>query len=110
MRANCENSSTSFHGFDLGDDRGGTLVDQCPRGFRRTGKVPLQALRRQLNRRQRVLDLVRQPPRDFAPCGHLLCPDERRHVVKNDDDAVCPPFRPSQRRHHDEQMQFPPVA
>src|SRR5437870_2483132 len=51
---------------------------------RAAGEVPPHALGRQLNRRQRILDLMRQPPRDFPPRRHLLRANERRHVVQHE--------------------------
>ena len=47
-----------------------------------------QPLGGELNRRQRILDLVREPPRHFAPCGIALRLQERRDVVEHDRVAV----------------------
>ena len=72
--------------------------------------MPAHAFGGQLDRRQRVLDLVREAPRDFAPGGHLLRPDERRHVVEHDDDAVGAAIVAAQRRRHDREMQLAAAA
>jgi hypothetical protein len=64
--------------------------------------VALQALGRQLDRRERILDLVRKPPGHLPPRRHLLRPDERRHVVEHEHRAF-EPGRPVQaRRRHGE--------
>ena len=85
IRANCENSSTS----PFSDSTSPTIVvvhsstSACV-----AGGAPAKCRRsrsaRQLNRRQRVLDLVRQPPRHFAPRRDLLRADQRRHVVEHE--------------------------
>src|SRR6185295_8133560 len=46
------------------------------------------ALRRQLDRRQRVLDFVRQAARDLAPGRVALRLQERGDVVEHDDEAA----------------------
>ena len=84
MRANCANSSTSAFSDSTSPtivDR--ALLDQRARRRRRRAEMPAHALGAQLNRRQRVLDLVRQPPRHVAPGGDPLRPDQRRHVVED---------------------------
>ena len=83
MRANCENSSTSA----FSDSTSPTIVavhsSTSARTFGgRRGELALQPLRAQLDRRQRVLDLVREPPRHLAPGRDLLGADERRDVVE----------------------------
>ncbi len=45
------------------------------------------ALGRQLDRRQRVLDLVGEASRDFAPGRIPLCLQQRRDVIEYDDVA-----------------------
>ena len=47
-----------------------------------------QAVGRQLDRRQRVLDLVREPPRHLAPGGIALRLQQRGDVVEHDHDAA----------------------
>ena len=42
----------------------------------------------QLNRRQGILDLVRQTPSHVPPRGHPLSPDEGRDVVEHHDGAI----------------------
>ena len=73
---------------DLADDRRRALFDQRPRRRRRRTELPAHALGAQLDRRQRILDLVREPPGDVAPRRHALRPDERRHVVEHEDGAA----------------------
>ena len=74
--------------FDLADDRVGALVDERLRLRRRAGEMPPQPLGGQLNRRQRILDLVGQAPRHLAPRRDLLRADQRRHVVEHQHDAL----------------------
>ena len=85
---------------DLADDRRRALADQ--RGVRRVGvaELALQPLGRQLDRRQRVLDLVRQPARHLAPRRHLLGADERRDVVEHDHRALEAAGAVEPRRRH----------
>ena len=47
-----------------------------------------EPLRRKLDRRQRILDLVRQPPRDFGPRGIALRLHQFGHVVEDHDVAA----------------------
>ena len=49
-----------------------------------------EPLRRELDRRQRILDLVREPPRDLGPRGVALRLHELGHVVEHDDVARRP--------------------
>jgi len=42
-----------------------------------------QSLRRKLNGCQWILDLVRQTPRDFTPCGKALSLQQTRDVVEH---------------------------
>ena len=81
--------------FHLADDRRRALVDQRAGPCRRVGEVAPQALGGELDRRQRILDLVRETPRHLAPGGDLLRPDERRHVVEDEDDPVVLPLSPT---------------
>ena len=78
----------------------GALADQ--RGVRRLGvaELALQPLGRQLDRGQRVLDLVRQPARHLAPRRHLLGADERRDVVEDDHRALEAAGAVEPRRRH----------
>ena len=96
--------------FDLADDRARALLDQRPRAGRRIGEVTLEPLGRELDRRQRVLDLVREPARDLAPCGDLLRADERRHVVQHENLPFVRAAVADQRRRHDRQMRLVPLA
>src|SRR5882762_1882312 len=56
----------------------------------------LQPLRGELDRRERILDLVSEPARDLAPGGRALCRDQLRDVVEYHD--VATPTRLGQRR------------
>ena len=75
----------------LGHNRFRSFVD-C---LRRVGFVVLKLLRDalggELNRRQRILDLVRDSPRGFIPCGELL----RLHELCGVFDRQHPPFLPA---------------
>ena len=73
---------------DLADDGRRALLDQRARRCGSRAELPAHALGAELNRRQRVLDLVRQTPRDVAPRRHALRPDERRHVVEDEHRAA----------------------
>jgi hypothetical protein len=60
------------------------------------------ALRGELDRGQRILDLVREPARDLAPGGGALRGDEPRDVVEHDNVAAARGFRqrrPAQQQH-----------
>ena len=47
-----------------------------------------QSLGAQLDRCQRILDFVREPPRHLAPRRDLLRANERRHIVEDQHDAL----------------------
>ena len=73
-------------------DQARTLVDELgqlevARSFGFGGVTPLQeagqSLRRKLNRRKRILDLVGDAPRDLLPCGGLLRAQHFREVIKH---------------------------
>ena len=110
MRANCENSSTSA----FSESTSPTIVDvhsstsACV-GVRRAVEMAPHALGAQLNRRQRILDLVREPPRHFAPGRHLLRANQRRHVVEHQHHAVRS-FGAAKRRRHGGQLELALVA
>ena len=53
----------------------------------------MQALGRQLDRRERVLDLVREAARDLAPGDRALGRDHVGDVVEHDDEAAARPHR-----------------
>src|SRR6267143_1371829 len=58
----------ALHRGDLIDDRGGAAHQHFGLiGRQLAGELHLQSLRRQLDRRQRILDLVRKAARDLAP-------------------------------------------
>ena len=69
-----------------------------------------QPLGAQLDRRQRILDLVREPARHLAPGGDLLRADERRDVVEHQHDAFRRPALADERRRHGRQMNLLAVA
>jgi hypothetical protein len=78
----------ALHRLHLGDDGLRRTVEHLGVGAAQViGKLHLQALGGELDRRQRVLDLVRQAPRHFAPGGTALGGDQPRHVVEDDDIA-----------------------
>ena len=75
-----------LHRRDLVDDRLGRARQRL--GLRRgelVRELDLQPLRGELDRRERVLDLVGQPACDLAPGGGALRGDELRHVVEDHD-------------------------
>ena len=80
------------------------------RGRRRAAELTSHPLRAQLNRRQRVLDLVREPARDVAPGGDALRPDERRHVVEHEHGAGERAVLPLQRGRGGGQVQLAAVS
>ena len=77
---------------------------------RRAGEMAPQPLGRELDRRERVLDLVRQAARDLAPRGDLLRADERRHVVQHQHHAFVRAAVADERRGDDGQMHLLPFA
>ena len=78
-----------LHGFDLLDDRTGQPVECFALvGLHLAEILVTQPFRRQLDWRQRVLDLVSEPPRHLAPGGVALGLDEIRNVVE-DNDVAC---------------------
>ncbi len=79
-------------------------------GAGRRAELPAHALGAQLDRRQRILDLVRQPPRHVAPRRHALRPDERRHVVEDQDRAAGTAIVAQQRRRRRREVELAPVA
>ena len=79
----------ALHGVDLVDDGGGAALEQFGFFLRQAVlELHLHALGRQLDRRERVLDLVRQAPRDFAPGHRALRRDHVRDIVEHDDEAA----------------------
>ena len=78
---------------DLLDDRARALVEHRRRPRCSWCAVaPAQALRRELDRRERVLDLVRDPARDLAPRLHALDAQQMRDVLEEEHarPAACP--------------------
>ena len=63
----------------------------------------VKALGRQLNRRERILDLVRQASRDFAPGGVALRLQQARDVVEHQHEAA---FRAGLQRGSAQQQHF----
>ena len=72
--------------------------------------MPAHPLGGELNRRQRVLDLVRQPPRDVAPGRDPLRPHQRRHVVEHQHRAFVRARLALQRRRRGRQVDLAPLA
>ena len=96
MRANCENSSTR----PFSDSTSLTMVvvhssTSARVGRRRAAEVTLKAFGGQLDGRQRILDLVREPPRHLPPRRDFLRPDQRRHVVEHQHRAFEVPPSPA---------------
>ena len=110
MRANWENSSTRpFQRFDLPDDRRRAFLDERLRGFGRMREMAAQPLGAELDRRERVLDLVRQPTRDLAPGRDPLRTNQRRDVIEDHDHAIGRAVVAAQRRGHHRQVDFAPL-
>ncbi len=77
-----------LHRGDLRDDRLRAARQRLPVGpFEAPRELALEALGRELDRRQRVLDLVREPARDLAPRRVALRLREIGDVVEHDDVA-----------------------
>ena len=76
---------------DLADDRLGALVEDLP-VLRpdMLAEPPLQPLRRELDRRQRVLDLMGDAARHVRPGGAALRRHQVGDVVERDDQALDP--------------------
>ncbi len=70
--------------------------------------MPAHAFRAKLNRRERVLDFVREPPGDVAPGRHTLRPDQRRHVVEHEHRASDAAVVADQRRTGGRQVELAP--
>src|SRR5271168_4730260 len=80
------------------------------RGLLRSGvalQITQQPLRRKLNRRQRILDLVRNPLRHFLPGRRLLRAQQIRQIVNHDHVARIRKPR-SQRTHRHRRAHQPP--
>ena len=73
---------------DLLDDGARALVEDRAVVAELRAVAPAQALRRELDRRERVLDLVRDPARDLAPRLHALDAQEMRDVLEEEHDAL----------------------
>ena len=74
---------------DLADDGVGALVEDVLVGLDLRAVFALQALGRELDGRQRVLDLMRDAARDVGPGGVALRRDEIGDVVEGEDVAVA---------------------
>ncbi len=72
-------------------------------------QVPQQPLRRKLNRRQRILDFVRDPLRHFLPRRRLLRAQQIRQIVDHHHESRIRPPRP-QRTHRHRRAHQPPAA
>ena len=93
---------------DFADDRRRAFVDERTRRLGRLREMASEPLGAELNRRQRVLDLVRQPPRHLTPGRGSLRANERRDVVEDHHHAVGRPIVAAQRRGHDREMDLAP--
>jgi len=79
-----------LHRLDLIDDRGrGAREHFAPAVVEAVGEFQRQALGRKLDRRQRVLDLVRQAAGDFAPRRRALRRDQAGDVVEHHHQAAA---------------------
>src|SRR6266581_2859264 len=79
-----------LHGGDLRDDGLRGVVERARRLDRKfVAEFRLQPLRRELDRRERVLDLVSEPARDLAPGRRALRRDQLRDVVEYHDVATA---------------------
>ena len=74
---------------DLADDRVGALREDFGIGGDLAGIFALQPLGRKLDRRQRILDLVRDAARDVGPGGGALRRDQIGDVVEGGDEAAA---------------------
>ena len=95
---------------DFPDDRRRAFLDERAGGGRRRRELPAHSLGAQLNRGQRILDLVRQAARHVAPRRHPLRPDERRHIVEHENRAANAAVVAQERRRRRSQMQLAAVA
>ena len=83
----------ALHGLHLVDDHLRRPVKHFRIATRQLlGQLELQAFGRKLNRRQRILDLMRQPPGNFAPGGTTLRRNQTRHVIENYQVTACGSF------------------
>ena len=99
----------------MSDSTSPTMVDVHSSTSARAGagaeaELAAHALGAELNRRQRVLDLVRQTPRDVAPRRHPLRPDERRHVVEDEHRAAGAAVVAQERRRGGGEVQLAALA
>ena len=60
----------------------------------------------ELNRCQRIFDLVCEPPCDLTPCRDLLRPNERRHVVQDEHEAFARAAVADERCRHRREMEL----
>jgi hypothetical protein len=72
----------------LADDDVGVLLERLALVADEGAELAPQPLGRELDRGERVLDLVGDAAGDVAPGGHALGDDELGHVVEGDDDAL----------------------
>ena len=73
-------------------------------------ELTAHALGAELNRRQRVLDFVRQTPRHVAPRRHPLSPNQGRHIVEDEHGAPGAAIVAQQRRRGRGEVQLAAVA
>ncbi|OPY92353.1 MAG: hypothetical protein A4E73_01222 [Syntrophaceae bacterium PtaU1.Bin231] len=91
----------------LVDDRLRALLKDRAFLAQRLAVFLLQPLRRQLDRRQGILDVVRHPARHFAPHGRALGHLQLRQVLEDDHHAHVVPFFVLQDRNRREQGERP---
>ena len=65
-----------------------------------------EAFCRELNRRERILDFVCEPPRHLTPRRDLLRSNQRRHIVEHEHDTFRRADVAGKRRHDDGKMQL----
>src|SRR5256885_36147 len=76
---------------DLLDDGARALVEHGALGAEAGGVAAAEPLCRELDRRERVLDLVRDAARDLSPRLHALHAQEMAHVLEEEDQAARAP-------------------
>src|SRR6185312_1554771 len=85
---------------DLADDRFGALLEDFAIAGKRLAVFPAQPLGRELNWRQRILDLMRDTARDIRPGRSALRAGKLGNVVERNDITVLRVGRGLRRHAH----------